>query len=152
MRDLKLLADLFLCPVEFDGIKSALLKRLNVRDYKLHFTPRSAAMSVNGADIYLLDSLPEKYAPAKAANKNVMRFRTIKNPNNGQEYIPLFISYQSMIQVFGENIAVGVVSFMDIMPEAADEAQISGIVVGPGIINKIMSKKELAGYKVYMNS
>ena len=71
-----------------------------------------------------------------------MHYQTLRKPS-GERYMPLFTSYNSMTSIFGSKIQVGVISFETAKKFCIDEG-IEGIVVAPGILNKIISKEELS--------
>ncbi|MGN0167070.1 MAG: SseB family protein [Acetatifactor sp.] len=145
MSDINLLKDLFLCPVVYDDDPCEMNGKplpLLDEDTEIHFSSKAADMYKLGSKIFMLDAFPETLQPAKEARKGILHLRKIDSPD-GHSYIPLFISYKSMINIFGRNIHVGIVSFEDAISLCSNETDVEGIVVGPGHINKIIHREAL---------
>jgi hypothetical protein len=84
---------------------------------------------------------PDYKPQTKPGEQQNIHLRMLKNGATGLEYIPLFVSYQSMFAIFGQNIHVGLISFAD-AKDFAKECE--GIVLGPGVFNKIFTKEMLS--------
>ena len=69
-----------------------------------------------------------------------MHYQTIANPS-GKRYMPLFTSYTIMTSIFGNNIRIGVICYETAKEFCLNEG-FEGIVVAPGILNKIITKEE----------
>jgi len=54
-------------------------------------------MIPEGCRPYFIDTIPKELVPSRKAN--ILHFRVIKSPD-GKSYIPLFISYETMINIF----------------------------------------------------
>ena len=145
MSEINLKKDLFLCPVCYDSDlydSNGRPMLLDAKDKELHFSVAASNLMSEGAQIFMIDRIPDEYFPAKEANKGILHLREIESPD-GKLYIPLFISYQAMISIFGDKIHIGVISFEDAKRLCLEEEKIEGIVVAPGQINKIISKEVL---------
>ena len=128
--------DLFIIPIEFEN-------RLNKppeNDTSLHFSLKEKTLYENGSKIWCLD-LPENFILSKEINNSLMHYQTIANPS-GKRYMPLFTSYTIMTSIFGNNIRVGVICYETAKEFCLNEG-FEGIVVAPGILNKIITKEEL---------
>lgn len=137
--------DLFLCPAVYDSDPldaAGMPMPLEVPDRALHFTEHAARMLESGSSLICMDSLPADLLPAEEPLGEFFHFRTVKAPD-GKEYIPLFLPYQAMIQLFGNRIHIGVVSFADARRLCISEPEIAGIVVAPGILNQIITREML---------
>lgn len=145
MRDINLKADLFLCPVVFDSdIQGEDKKPAPVEDKELHYTNNAVNMLKSGSELFCADELPGDLVSAKETADGLVHFRIINSPD-GKAYIPLFCSYSSMTHIFGKNIRIGVISFFDAAELCLNESNISGIVVAPGHVNKVLEKETVAG-------
>lgn len=124
--------DLFLIPVCYDGDDEV----LSAPDHELHFSAREAQMAVAGASLFAL-GMPEEFAPA-TTSRGRMHYQTIMGPD-GKRFMPLFISYDSMVNIFGKNIRIGVICF-DTAMEFCRTDNYAGVVVAPGDVNRIIPK------------
>ena len=143
--EIDLKKNLFLCPVCFDSDpydSNGNVMPLDTKDTELHCSEFASALVSEGAQILLVDSIPDEYVPAKTANKGSFHLRLIESPD-GKSYIPLFASYQEMIGIFGDKIHIGIVCFEDAKSMCLEDKMIEGIVVAPGQINKVISKELL---------
>ena len=142
--------DLFLVPIIFEGEEDGYL---DAPDPMLHYFPVAAEMKLNGAHLWGEEDMPEGYAPAEEADDRMMHIWTIQNAN-GEMYVPLFISFEGLFSIFGENVHVGVISYEEAaemaMTEVVDEVdgvtvtqQCAGIVLAPGVINDIIPLEQL---------
>lgn len=137
--------DLFLCPVYYDSEPcggNGIPLPLNAPDDALHFTADAAKMHEAGARVVCLDGLPAKYVPAAEPVGGKMYFRKITAPD-GSDYVPLFMHYQAITGIFGQNIHIGIVSFADVRQICMDEQNIAGIVLAPGSLNRILTREML---------
>ena len=143
--ELDLRSGLFLCPVFYDGDPcgaNGMPLPLDAPDRALHFTEHAAKMQASGSALICLDKLPAALAPAREAVGGIMHFRKLTAPD-GRDFLPLFLHYQAMTGIFGQNIRFGVVSFADVRERCIREQDIAGIVVGPGSLNKILPRELL---------
>ena len=128
--------DLFIIPIEFEDK----LNKPPEYDATLHFSNTEKNMYENGTKIWCLE-LPENFSLAKEANNSLMHYQTIANPS-GDRYMPLFTSFKTMTSIFGNNIRVGVISYETAKEFCLNEG-FKGVVVAPGVLNKIIPKEEL---------
>ena len=128
--------DLFIIPIEF---KDSLNKNLE-NDTSLHFSLKEKNLYENGSKIWCID-LPENFFLSTKINNSLMHYQTIAKPS-GERYMPLFTSYKIMTSIFGNNIRVGAICYETAKEFCLNEG-FEGIVVAPGILNKIISKEEL---------
>ena len=131
----------FLIPVLFDNEDDNTV--LDAPDYNLHVMPKAALAIEEGHPVMIKDSddFPDYKPQTKPGEQQNIHLRMLKNGATGLEYIPLFVSYQSMFAIFGQNIHVGLISFAD-AKDFAKECE--GIVLGPGVFNKIFTKEMLS--------
>ena len=128
--------DLFIIPIEFENS----LNKPPVNDTSLHFSQNEKNMYENGTKIWCLE-LPENFSLATEINSSLMHYQTIAKPT-GERYMPLFTSYKTMTSIFGNNIRVGAICYETAKEFCLNEG-FEGIVVAPGVLNKIISKEEL---------
>ena len=129
--------DLFITPIEYEEN----LNKSPEFDTGLHFSQTEANMYKNGSKIWCLE-LPENFSLAKEAGNSPMHYQTIAKPT-GERYMPLFTSYKVLTSIFGSKLRVGVISFETAKDFCLKEG-FEGIVVAPGVLNKIISKEELS--------
>ncbi len=132
---------IFLIPVLFDNEDENTV--LDAPDYNLHVMPKAVLSIKEGHPVMVkdLEDFPEYKPQTKPGEGQNIHLRMLKNGATGLEYIPLFVSYQSMFAIFGQNIHVGLISFAD----AKDFVkECNGIVLGPGVYNKIFTKEMLS--------
>lgn len=147
MRDINLQTDLFMCPVVFDSDKQgADNKPMSVEDNEIHYTQNAVDMIREGCEVFCVDRLPSNLISAREAHEGVLHLRMINSPD-GKQYIPLFAGFESMTSIFGKDIHIGVVSFADAYELCMNESNISGIVVAPGHVNKILTREALEAMK-----
>lgn len=145
MSEINLVNDLFLCPVFFDADPCTADGKplpLNAEDMEVHFTAKASEMLSNGSKVILTDKMPDGYGPAKEVNRGIMHMRKIDSPD-GQSFIPLFTSYQAMVNIFGKNIHVGVISFEDARTVCREDEDLAGIAIAPGRMNQIIPREAL---------
>ena len=135
--ELDIINDLFIIPIGYENN----LDEPTECDNYLHFADIEANMYKNGSKIWCLE-LPETFSIAEKAGNSLIHYQTLRKPS-GERYMPLFTSYNSMTSIFGSKIQVGVISFETAKKFCIDEG-FEGIVVAPGILNKIISKEELS--------
>ena len=135
-EDIDIKNDLFIIPIEFEDN----LNKPPEFDTSIHFSQTEVDMYKNGSKIWCLD-LPENFSLAKEAGNSPMHYQTIAKPTK-ERYMPLFTSYKVMTSIFGNKIRVGVISFETAKDFCLKEG-FEGIVVAPGVLNKILSKEEL---------
>ena len=129
--------DLFIIPMEYKNE----INKSHEFDAGIHFSEIEASMYAKGSKIWCLE-LPENFSIAKEGGNSPMHYQTIAKPS-GERYMPLFTSYKVMTSIFGSEYRVGVISFETAKKFCLDEG-FEGIVVAPGILNKIISKEELS--------
>jgi len=134
--DLDTKNDLFIIPIVYEDV----LNKSPEFDMSLHFSQTEGNMYKNGSKIWCLD-LPKNFSLAKEAGKSLMHYQTIVKPS-GERYMPLFTSYTVMTSIFGSKLRVGVISF-ETTKEFCLKEGFQGVVVAPGVLNKIISKEEL---------
>lgn len=145
MADINLLKDLFLCPISYDEDACDADGKplpLSCEDNEIHFSLNAADMLKSGSKIFLIEKLPEKLKPAKVAHQGIHHLRKIDSPD-GRSFIPLFISYSSLVNIFGDKVRIGIVSFKDAKDLCINENNIAGIVVAPLNINKTIPRESL---------
>ena len=129
--------DLFIIPIEYESDHN----KPPESDTCLHFAETEATMYKNGSKIWCLE-LPKNFTLAKEASKSLMHYQTIASPA-GDRYMALFTSYKSMTSIFGSKIQrIGVISYETAKEFCLNEG-FSGIVVAPGVLNKIIPKEEI---------
>ena len=148
-RTIDLEHDLFLVPVGSDSWDTA----PGEQDTALHFFPEAGRMIQDGAYLWGSESMPEGFAPYAGEERHVLHIQCIKNPA-GEQYVPLFTSFDALFYFLGTDIHVGVASFQDAaamahtqVADVVDGQQVivdcSGIVVAPGILNTIIPLEQL---------
>ena len=151
MSVLDLRKDLFLCPVVFESDKideNNIPLQLSEPDKELHFTLKAKEMADNGAELHCVDALPDGMETAKEPFGGDIHLRLLNAPD-GSRFIPLFISYSIMTDIFGKNIHVGVISFDDAYELCRNEESIAGIVAAPGILDNLIMR---TGIEEFYNS
>ena len=128
--------DLFIIPIEFEDS----LNKPPENDTSLHFSLKEKNLYENGSKIWCID-LPENFSLSTKINNSLMLYQTLAKPS-GERYMPLFTSYKTMRSIFGSNIRVGVICYETAKEFCLNEG-FEGIVVAPGVLNKIISKEEL---------
>ena len=134
--DLDIKNDLFIIPIEYEDQ----LNKTPKSDNYLHFSKTEGEMYKNGSKICCLD-IPEYFEFAKEVHNSPMHYQTIANPSGGR-YIPLFTSYKVMTSIYGNNLKVGIISYETAKQFCLNEG-FNGVVVAPGVLNKIIPKEEL---------
>lgn len=124
--------DLYLIPVIFDGEDASTV--LSEPDYELHYFPGAAKMFSEGSRINCTDLIPANFRNAGKARSEVMHARLLLNKQTGKQYVPLFLSYETLTSMIN-TIHVGVISFAE-AKKLAEEC--AGVVIGPGVVNKII--------------
>lgn len=126
---------IFLVPVAFNGEGEN--EVLPEPDYNLHVLPKAAQYIEEGSKVFGQDyqQYPDYKPLTSPGNEKILVLRKLKNGATGQEYIPLFISYKAMFNIYGQNIHVGLISLEEAR-EFAKECE--GIVLGPGELNKVI--------------
>jgi len=122
--------DLFMVPIIYDGEDES--TKLDTPDYNMHFYPRAGLMAAQGKKIFSLDQIPANYHPATQASDKMMHIRLLQNVSTGKQYVPLFISYETLTSMMN-TIHIGVISFEEAKNAARECA---GVVLGPGLINQ----------------
>lgn len=142
--------DLFLVPINYTGEAPG---ALDAPDTALHYFPLAAEMTMNGAWLWGAADMPEGYAPATEGRNETMHVWCLKAPD-GTQYIPLFVSFESLFHFYGRNVHVAVISFSeaaamtgtpitDMVDGEAVELPCAGIVVAPGILDRIIPTADL---------
>ena len=93
MSEINLKKDLFLCPVCYDSDlydSNGRPMLLDAKDKELHYSVAASNLMSEGAQIFLIDSIPDEYFPAKEANKGILHLREIES-SDGKSYIPLLV-------------------------------------------------------------
>lgn len=145
-------SDLFLAPVLFDDETE---EALTAPDTQLHFFPVAGRMwQAGSARLWGSTDMPEGYAPATESVGRFMHVRCLQAPT-GDQYLPLFTSFDALFYYFGQNIRVGVLSYADAVALAADTQvaverdgqsvvlPCAGIVIAPGILNQIIPADQM---------
>ena len=143
--EINLLNDLFMCPVYCDGDPcgaDGLPLPPEQPDEALHYTVHAAQMQAAGSALVCLDEMPAAFAPATEASGGMMHLRKITAPD-GRDFIPLFLEYRAMTDMFGDKIHIGIVSFADVRQRCIEESDIAGIVIAPGSLNMIFTREML---------
>ena len=129
--------DLFIIPMEYEDK----LNKSPELDTSLHFSQTEAIMYKNGSKIWCFE-LPNNFSLAEEAGNSPMHYQTIASPT-GDRYMPLFTSYKVMTSIFGNKYRVGVISF-ETAKEFCLKEGFKGVVVAPGVLDKIIPKEELS--------
>ena len=122
--------DLFMVPIIYDDENES--TKLEEPDYNMHFYPKAGMMAAQGKKIFSLDQIPANYHPATKASDKMMHIRLLQNVSTGKQYVPLFISYETLTSMMN-TIHVGVISFEEARNASRECA---GVILGPGIINQ----------------
>lgn len=127
--------DLFIIPISYE------VNNISPEsDHSIHFGASEALMYNKGSKIWCLD-LPEDYIVAKEPGGTIFHYQTLAKPS-GERYMPLFTSYKEMTSIYGTAIQIGVIDYETAKSFCLEEG-FYGVVVAPGVLNKIIPKEEL---------
>ena len=148
-RSIDLEHDLFIVPVSSDSWDTA----PGERDTALHFFSKAGRMYLDGAYLWGSEDMPGEFVPYEGEEGHELHIQCLKNPA-GEQYVPLFTSFDAMFHFLGTDIHVGVASFEEAaamahtqIADVVDGQQVivdcSGIVIAPGILNTIIPLDQL---------
>ena len=138
--DLK--SGVFLAPISYEGEVGG----LSEPDKEIHVWTKVGEMLRNGKKLQLIGAVPDGYHFAQKADGRLMHIRLLKDSYN-KEWIPLFIDFGTMFQIFGNNIHVACISYEDAKEQCLLEVNkdiCAGIVVAPGMVNQLITREELS--------
>ncbi len=140
LRNLHIDRTLFIVPVTKKG--DDLSNPLN--DHVIHISFNAAKMIESDdkpENMDILVDIPAGYSlPDETEPVTEMHLRTIVNQNdNDSTWLPIFLSYQNFINMFGGMFRMQLVTFKEVY-NFIDS--VNGIVIEPGALNLLLSKKK----------